>query len=262
LGGGLGERGGGEGVVLGVAVLGEDEGAGALHEGCLGGVGLHRLEPDREDGGYVESDGPGRGDVAETAFDEEVGGEVVEALRGVELAESGEALGRAGPVEGRGGYRGGDGVVGVGVDGAVAAEGDDDVGAEDADALDEVAGEVGEAGELELAVLVIEDFVVADAEEFAGGGEFGAAKLAKLGCGLSGAVIGAGAAVGDADEAGFDAALGGLGESAAKGKALIVGMRSDAEKSECHRKSSGRLDAAGYPTDRWLDGFDGGVEGV
>ena len=170
LGGGLRQGRGGEGVVLGVAVPGEDEGAGALHERRLGGVGLHGFEAKGEDGGYVERNGPGRGDVAKAAFDEEVGGEVEEALRRVELAEGGEALGGAGPVEGRGGYRGGDGVVCVGVEGAVAAEGEDDVRAEEADALDEVAGEVGEAGELELAVLVVEDFVLPDAEEFAGGG--------------------------------------------------------------------------------------------
>ena len=80
----LRDGGGGEGVVLGVAVLGEDEGAGALHEGGLGGVGSHGLEAEGEDGGYVEGVGPGCGDVAEAAFDEEVGGEVVEALRRVE----------------------------------------------------------------------------------------------------------------------------------------------------------------------------------
>ena len=228
MGGGLGLGGGGQGVVLGVAVLGEDEGAGALHEGSLRGVGSHGLEAEGEDRGYVESVGPGCGDVAETTFDEEVGGEVVEALRGVEVAESGEALGGAGPVEGCSGYRGGDGVVGVGVDSAVAAEGDDDLRAQGADALDEVAGEVGEAGEFELAVLVVEYLVLVDAEEFAGGGELGAANLAKLGGGGGGAVIGAGAAVGEADEAGFDAAAGGQGESATEGKTLVVGMRRDA----------------------------------
>ena len=249
MGGGLWDWGGGEGVVLGVAVLGEDEGTGALHKGGLGGVGSHGFKADGEDGGYVEGVGPGGGDVAEATFDEEVGGEVVEALRGVEVPESGVALGRAGPVEGRGGYGGGNGVVGVGVDGAVAAEGDDDVRAEDANALDEVAGEIGEAGELELPVLIVEDLVLVDAKEFAGGGELGAAKLAELRGGLGGAVIGAGAAVGDADEAGFNAALGGEGEGAAKGKALVVGMRRDAEKPEGHGRSSGRLDAVGNATD-------------
>ncbi len=214
--------------MLGVAVLGEDERAGALHERGLGGVGLHGLHPLGEDRAYVEGVGPGCGDVAETTCDEEVGGEVVEALRGVEVAESGEAFGVAGPVEGRGGYGGGDGVVGVGVEAAVAAEGEDDVRAQGADALDEVAGEVREAGELELAVLVVEDLVFVNAEDVAGGGEFGAAKLAELGGGLSGAVIGAGAAVGDADEAGFNAALGGEGESATEGKTFVVGMRRDA----------------------------------
>jgi len=178
LGGGLGRWRGGEQVVLGVAVFGEDQRAGALHEGGLGGVRLHGFEAEGEDRGYVEGVGPGGGDVAMAAFDEEVGGEVVEALRGVEVAEGGDALGVAGPVEGCGGYAGGDGVVGVRVDGAVSAEGEDDVRAEEADALDEVAGEVGEAGEFELAVLIVEDFVMVDAEEFAGSGEFGAAKLA------------------------------------------------------------------------------------
>ncbi len=69
-----------------------------------------------------------------------------------------------------------------------------------------------------------------DAEELAGGGEFGAAKLAELGGGGGGAVVGAGAAVGEADEAGFDAALRGLGESSTEGETFVVGMRCDAEK--------------------------------
>ncbi len=153
-----------------MAVPGEDEVAGPLHEGCLGGVGPHGFEAEGEDGGYVEGVGPGGGDEGVAAVDEEVGGEVEEALRGVEGAEGGVALGMARPLEGSGGDRGGDGVVGVGIDGAVAAEGDEDVRAEGADALDEVAGEVGEAGEFELAVLVVEDFVVVNAEEFGGGG--------------------------------------------------------------------------------------------
>ena len=216
--------------MLGVAVLFEDEGAGSLHEWSLGGVGLHGLEPEGKNGAYVEGEGPGSGDVAEAAFDEEVGGEVVEALRGVEVAEGGVALGGAGPVKGGGGYGGGNGVVGVGVEGAVAAEGDDDVGAEDADALDQVAGEVGEAGELELAVLVVEDLVVVDAEDVAGGVELGAAELAELGGGGSGAAVGACAAVGEAEDAGFDAALGGESKSAAEGKAFVVRVSCDAEK--------------------------------
>ena len=61
-------------------------------------------------------------------------------------------------------------MVGVGIDGAVSAEGEDDVRAEEADALDEVAGEVGVAGELELAVGVVEDLVVVEAEDVGGGG--------------------------------------------------------------------------------------------
>jgi hypothetical protein len=230
LGGGLGDQGGGQGVVLGVAVLGEDEGAGALHERSLGGVGLHGLEPEGKDGAYVESVGPGGGDVAEAAFDEEVGGEVVEALRGVEVAEGGEAFGGSGPVEGGGGDGGGNGVVGVGVEGSVAAEGEDDLGAEGANALDEVAGEVGVAGELELAVVVVEDLVMADAEDVAGGGELEAAELAELEGRGGGAAVGAGAAVGEADDAGFDTALGGEGESTTEGKAFVVGMCGDAEK--------------------------------
>jgi len=170
LGGGLGLCGGGQGVALGVAVLGEDEGAGSLHEGGLGGVGSHGFEAEREDRGYVQGVGPGGGDERVATFDEEVAGEIEEALRRVEVAESGESFGVAGPMEGCGGYRGGDGMVGVGIDGAVAAEGDDDVRADDSDALDEVSGEGGEAGEFELAVLIVEYFVAADAEEFAGGG--------------------------------------------------------------------------------------------
>ena len=96
----------------------------------------------------------------------------------VGVAEGGEAFGRAGPMEGRGGGGGDYGVVGVGVEGSVAAEGEDDVGAEVADALDYISCELGQAHKLEVGVLVVEHLVVVDAEEVAGGGELGATEVA------------------------------------------------------------------------------------
>lgn len=67
--------------MLRVAVFVEDERDGALHEWELGGVGSHGCDPGGQDRAYVESVCPGSGNVAEAAFDEEVCGEVIEALR-------------------------------------------------------------------------------------------------------------------------------------------------------------------------------------
>jgi hypothetical protein len=92
LGGGLREGGRGQGVALLLAVLLE-EGAGLLHERGLGGVGGEGALLLVEDGADVEGEGPGRGQRLEAVGEEEVGGDVVEALRGVERAERGVALG-------------------------------------------------------------------------------------------------------------------------------------------------------------------------
>jgi hypothetical protein len=120
-------------------------------------------------------------------------------------------------------------VVGVGVHGAVEAEGEDDVRADRADAFDDVACELGEGLELELAVLVVEDLVLGDAEDVAGGGELLAAQFAELFGGGCGAAIGAGLAVGEAEDVGFYAACGGEREGSAEGKALVVGVGDDQE---------------------------------
>jgi hypothetical protein len=149
----------------------------------------------------------------------------------VQVAEGGEAFGRAGPVEGRGGGGRDSGVVGVGVEGSVAAEGDDNVRAELADALDDVCGELGEGREFEMGVLVVEHLVVVDAEDVAGGLELGASEVAQLGVGGVGGAMGAGLAVGETDDAGFDAALGGEGEGSSEGEAFVVGVGGDAEES-------------------------------
>ncbi len=131
LGGGVGD----EDVALFVAVFFEDR-FGLLHERslrCVGGEGLLLAV---EDGTDVECDGPRRREWSVAIGEEVAGGDVVETLRLEEWAEFGVALGGAGPVEGRGGSGGNYGVVGVGVECAVAAEGDDDVGADGADAFD------------------------------------------------------------------------------------------------------------------------------
>ena len=225
----MGGEGGGEGVAFFVAVALED-GAGLLEEGGLRGVGGEGGELLLEDRVDVEGEGPGGGEGLGAVGDEEVGGEVEEALRLVGGAKEGEAFGGAGPMEGGGCSSGGDGVVGMGVEPAVAAEGEDDMGAEAANALNELSGDFGEWSEFELGVLVVEHFVVVNTEDVAGGGEFGAAELAELAIGGGGAAIGAGLAVGEAKDAGFDAAAGGEGKGAAEGEALIVGMGGDAEE--------------------------------
>jgi hypothetical protein len=234
-GGGLGDLAGYQEVALQLAVLLE-EGADLGEERGLGGMGGEGFEFLVGDGADVEGEGPGGGEGAEAAGEEEVGGDVVEALRGVERAEGGEALGRAGPVEGGGGGGGDGGVVGVSVGAAVHAEGEDDVGADVADAGDKFGGHLGEVGELEFAVEVevgvVEELVVVDVEDGAGGGELGAAEMAEFGGGLGGAAIGAGGAFGEADDAGFDAALGGEGEGSAEGKAFVVGVGDDAEEAK------------------------------
>ena len=121
-------------------------------------------------------------------------------------------------------------MVGVGVECAVAAEGEDDVGAEGADAGNDVRGEGGERLLVELAVLVVEDFGMGDAEDFAGGGELSAAELAELFVGGGTAAIAAGGAGGEAEDGGFDAAIGGEGEGAPEGEAFVVGVGDDEEE--------------------------------
>ena len=200
---------------------------GWLGLGCGGEGGNFRFE-DRAD---VEREGPGGGERARTVGDEEVVGEVEEALGLVRIAEGGEAFGGSGPVEGGGGGGGDGGVVGVGVEGAVSAEGEDDVGAELADALEDVGGQGGEGCEFQAAVLVLEHLVVADAEDVAGGSELGAAELGELGIGGVGGAVGSGLAVGETEDAGVDAPLGGEGESSTEGEAFVVGVGGDAEQS-------------------------------
>ena len=133
-------------------------------------------------------------------------------------------------------------MVGVGVEAAVLAEGDDNVGLEVADAGDEFGGHLREDGELELAVLVevgvVEELVVVDAEDVAGGGELGAAKLAEFFVGRGGAAVGAGGAFGEADDAGFYALPGGEGEGTAEGEAFVVGMGDDAEEAKAQAENS------------------------
>lgn len=92
LGGGLGFQGGGQSVMFGVAVLLEDQGDGAFHQGGLGGVGSHGCNSGRQNCADIQRVRPWGGDVAEAAFDEEACGEVVETLRGVQLAQGREAL--------------------------------------------------------------------------------------------------------------------------------------------------------------------------
>ena len=102
-------------------------------------------------------------------------------------------------------------MVGVGVQAAVAGEGKDYVGLEAADFFYEAAGSVGDVDVFELGVLIVEELGVGDAEDFAGGEEFCPAHLAEgLGGGCVAAVAG-GLAVGEADDVGFDAAVGGEG---------------------------------------------------
>ena len=231
MGGGLGVGRGGEGVELLAGALLE-VGLEALHQRKLRGVGAEGLELALLDAADVEGDGPGRGERRGAAGKEEAGGGVVEALDGVRGAEGGEAFGRGGPVDGGGGEEGDHAVVGVGVAGAVAAEGEDDLGAIGADAFDKQGGGLGEVGELKLAVLVVEHLVVGDAEDRAGCGELGAAHLAQLGGGGGGAAIGGGLAVGEAEDGGLDATLGGEHQCSAEAEALVVGMGGDAEEFE------------------------------
>jgi hypothetical protein len=237
LGGGLWDSGGHEGVTLQLAVLLED-GPGLLHERRLGGVCSEGMLLPFEDGADVESECPRGGEGAEAIGEKEVVGAVEEALRGVELADADEAFGRAGPVEGGGGGGTDAGVVGVGVKSAIHAEGDDDVGAEVADADHELSGDFGEGGELDFTVLVevgvVEEFVVVDAEDVAGGGEFGAAELAELSVGFGGAAVGAGRAFGEADDGGLNATVCGEGKGTAKGEAFVVGMGDNAEQAKAH----------------------------
>ena len=69
-----------------------------------------------------------------------------------------------------------------------------------------------------------------DVEDFAGGEELRAAHLAEVLVGGGTDAIGGGLAVGEADDGGLNASLGGEHESTAEGEALVVGVGGDAEK--------------------------------
>ena len=108
-------------------------------------------------------------------------------------------------------------------------------GREAADVRDEDAGEGVEGFERELAVVVVEDLVVGDAEDLAGGFELGAAGLAELLVGGGVAAVGGGLTVGEAEDGDFDAAGGVEREGSAEAEAFVVGVGGDAEEAEGHR---------------------------
>ena len=220
---------GGKGVVFLLAVLAED-GFGLDHQRRLRGVGGEGALLPVEDTAHVERDGPGCGRSHVATRQEEVGGDVEQALRRKEFAEAGVASGVRRPVEGCGGEGRDHGVVRVRIQRAVAAEGKDDVGLEAADAFNEERSGFGEVCVFELAVFVGEDFVVLDAEDLAGGGELGAAKLAEFFVGFCVAAVAACGAGGKADGGDFDTGVGGKGERSTKGEAFIIRMGEDAEK--------------------------------
>lgn len=229
----LGDDGGGQEVVLLLAVFADGR-LGLEHERGLRGVGGEGFLLAIEDSVDVEGNGP-RGCCGDVAVgEEEVCRDVIEALGCEERTEFEVAFGVAGPVEGGGGDRRDYGVVGMGVQGTVAAEGEDDVRTEGADALDDFARELREVREFQLAVLVVEDFVVLDAEDAAGSGELGTAELAELLVGFGVTAVAAGGAGGEAEGGDFDAAIGGKGEGATKGEAFVVGVGEDAEKAVTH----------------------------
>ncbi len=226
-----------QGVELVLAVLLED-GKDLCEQRRLRGVGAEGVDLLMEDGADVEGECPGCGQGLRAAFEEEVLRLVEEALRDVHRAEVLVAFGAGGPVDCGSRSGGDDGVVGVGVGRSVHAEGEHDVGAKDADALDEFSGELGEVSVLELGVVVVEHLVVVDAEDVAGCCELGAAELAELFGGVGVAAIGAGLAVGEAEDVGLDTAGCGECECATEGEALIVGVGDDAEEAKAQAGNS------------------------
>src|SRR6202012_967846 len=99
---GLRRNRGGECVALFGTVFFE-HGNGDLHEWRLGLVLGEGFLLFVDDGADVERVSPWCGQRRAAVREEEVAGEVVEALRLPEIADGDVALGRAGPVEGRGG---------------------------------------------------------------------------------------------------------------------------------------------------------------
>ena len=188
-----------------------------------------------EDRGDVELERPRQGQGARAAGDEKVRGLVKEALRLEGRSECGEALLAPGPVEGRSGSGRDAGVVGVSVGGAVHAEGEHHVRLEAAHALEDRFDESGKRCVLELAVLKIEQFVMRDAEDFAGGGELFAADAAKFFIRFCAAAIAPGRAFGQAERVDFDTAVGGEGQRATEGETFVVRMGEDTEEAEGHR---------------------------
>jgi hypothetical protein len=98
-----------------------------------------------------------------------------------------------------------------------------------ADALDQLGRGVGEVGELKLAVLVVEQLVVGDAEDLARRGKLGPAHLAEVLAGGRVAAVGCGLAIGEADHGGLDAGFRGEHQRASEAEAFVVGMGGNAE---------------------------------
>ena len=94
---------------------------------------------------------------------------------------------------------------------------------------------VGEDFALELAVVVVEDLIVGDAEDLAGGFELGAAGLAELFAGGGVAAIRGRLTVSQAEDGDFDAARGVEREGSAEAEAFVVGVGADAEETKGHR---------------------------
>ncbi len=138
---------------------------------------------------------------------------------------SGKSRAASGPVKGRGGGQGGDGVVAVEVYAAFAAKGEHYLRAPLADALDQHRDQLGGVVSGKLAVGEMEDFAASDPEDLSGGGKLGAPQLGQFIAARRIAAVGGRLALGEADDRGLDAGRMGHEQRSAKCAALVVGVR-------------------------------------
>jgi len=116
-------------------------------------------------------------------------------------------------------------MIGMTRDAALRPKRQQDLRAKFADAQSQVINDAVEFLAMELAVGIIQNDGLGDAQDFAGGGEFLAAKLGKLAIGLSGSTITGGLTGCKTDDAGFHPTFAIEAKTSAEVAGFIVGMR-------------------------------------
>ena len=124
------------------------------------------------------------------------------------------------------------------VGGTFAPEGENDMRLKRTHAPRQLAAELVQSRELQLAVPIGEKLMVMNAQNGAGIRELLAADGAEFFAALRRAAICGGLTIGQAKDMGFDATVGGKRQRTAKGEALVIRMGYDTKQAKAHAASS------------------------